>query len=188
MGRADVLFRFLQLAGKNRPKDINEYLHELDPEDERPIVDQLVDLIIAGDEQGYDKYDQARKEVSLESLDEETRTKQSRPQFLNKWIEFERKLRSIAQSKLGNYTGPLSPSLLQKLEVFSDIHDLQIVETLLRVRNQIVHGADAPEADIVEAEKEIERLLNSLEGQYSIAPRHRPRNSSVVLKQGFKDS
>lgn len=188
MGRADVLFKFLQLMGKNRPKDLDEYLKQLDPQDQRPIVEQLIDLIIAGDEQGYDTYDQARKEVSLGSHDAGTGAKPKLQGFLEKWIEFEAKLRSIAHLTKANYTGPLSPSLLRELKVFSNVDDLHIVDTLRRLRNQIVHGTDALESDIVDAEKEISRLLNSLEGQYSIAPRRMPRSSSVRLQRGSKQS
>jgi hypothetical protein len=128
-------------------------------------------------------------EASLGSHDAGTGAKPTLQGFLEKWIEFEAKLRSIfAQLKRRNYTGPLSPSLLRELKVFSNVDDLHIVETLRRLRNQIVHGTDAPESDIVDAEKEISRLLNSLEGQYSIAPRRMPRSSSVRLQRGSKQS
>lgn len=188
MGRADVLFKFLQLVGKNRASDLDDYLKQVDPQDQRPIAEQLVDLIIAGDQEGYEKYNQARKEINPESEHiERGAAKEILPTFLDKWMEMERKVRAIADSKLGGSPRPLSRSLLRKLEIFSDA-DLKIIDSIQGLRNQIVHGTGARQSDIIEAEKHILRLLSSLEGQYSIAPRATPRRSSVRLKGGFKGS
>ena len=181
MGRADVLFRFLQLMGKNRPKDVDEYLKRLDPEDDRPLVDQLVALIIAGDAQGYDKYKQARREIIQTSQHVERPIKDSFQQLLDKWIKFEHKLRAIAVLKQVSHKGVLSPAFLRKLEIFSHA-DLKSVESIRRLRNQIVHGTDAPQSEVAKAEKQITQLLDRLEGQYPLGKPQTPRSSKVRVR------
>ena len=188
MGRADVLFRFLQLMGKNRPKDVDEYLKQLDPADDRPLVDQLIALIIAGDAHAYDKYNQARREIIQTSENEEQRPIQgSLPELLDKWMKFEHKLRAVALLKQVSYKGVLSAPFLRKLEIFSDA-DLKIVESVRRLRHKILHGGTAPQSQVAKAEKEITQLLNRLEGQYPLGRRRKRGSSKVRVASVLSDS
>lgn len=169
MGRADVLFRFLQLIGKDRPNDVDVYLKQLNIRDEnRPIVDQLVDAIIAGDQELYEKYEQARREVgsrnpygSTEDQAEQHTYEWALGFFLSKWIAFETAIRSMAERVLDNYKAPL-PQLLYKLELFSG-KDMQVVDYIRRLRNDLVHGFRVPDDQyILEAGKLLDELLAKL--------------------------
>lgn len=172
MGRADVLFRFLQLTGMDRPKDINTYLSQLDVKNEnRPIADQLIDLIIAGDQQLYEKYEQARREVGSRNP-YEAEDQQAEQQayeraigyFLLKWIAFEIAIRGLAKATLGNDKAPLN-ILVRSLSVFSG-NDLQSIEYVRQLRNDLVHGVRTPKEEyIIEAGQLIERLLADIKDQ-----------------------
>ena len=187
MGRADVLFRFLHLIGKDRPADIDFYLKDLDVKNEdRPIADQLVDLIIAGDENLYEKYEQARKDVGSRNpyASEDDRSDESYLHtigfFLSKWIAFELAVRSIAKEKLGVDRAPFF-SILQQLQLISP-NDLQSVEYVRQLRNDLVHGIRTPQKEyVVEAGYLIERMLNNVKDAI-------PEETRVVVDAMLKRS
>lgn len=169
MGRADVLFRFLQLIGKDRPNDLNVHLEKLNVRDpNRPIVDQLVDVIIAGDKELYERYEQARREVgsrnpygSAEDQSEQHAYELTLGFFLSKWITFETAIRAMTEKILGDYKTPL-PQLFSKLQLFPD-EDIRVVDYIRKLRNELVHGRKAPEAQyIVEAGKLLDDLVAKL--------------------------
>lgn len=172
MGRADVLFRFLQLIGADRPTAVDEYLNELDvTKEERPIVDQIVDLMVAGNKDHYEKYEQARREVSArdpygaKEYSEERTYESALASFLTKWVEFENEVRTIATQMLGNDRGPLF-SLLLKLQLLAG-SDMQTIQDIRKLRNDVVHGAKTPkETDLLEGGKQIERLVTSLRDNF----------------------
>lgn len=187
MGRADVLFRFLHLIGKDRPADIDFYLKDLDVKNEdRPIADQLVDLIIAGDENLYEKYEQARKDVGSRNpyASEDERSTESYIHtigfFLSKWIAFELAVRSIAKEKLGVDHRPFF-SILTQLHLISP-NDIQSVEYVRKLRNDLVHGIRTPQKEyVVEAGHLIERILGDIKDAI-------PEETRVVVDAMLKRS
>jgi hypothetical protein len=199
MGRVDVLFRFLQLIGEDRPSDINKYLEPQGVlEEERPIVDQIVDRIIAGNEERYNKYEQAKQEVSSRNPYEEQEVREKVAEsslafFLTRWINFEKALRIIATER-GNEKEPFF-SLLHKLQqpvivseqpndkrprgLFSP-PEIETITKLSRLRNDIVHGVTAiNDADLIEAGNETEVLLRRLLGRHPVNLRAKSSQSTV---------
>jgi hypothetical protein len=173
MGRADVLLRFLQLIGKASPAAIDAYLEELDTDTEqRPLSEQLVDRIIAGDGALYEKYAQARKEVGsrnpYSSTDERVSPEYEKALgfFLARWIELEDRLRQsmpvISPIKSSHSasnpmrlisSSPVVPETLRK--------ELDIIR---RLRNDVVHGMRSPEPDLLmDAGNRIAGVIDEIE-------------------------
>lgn len=177
MGRADVLLRFLQLIGKDGPDDLDPFLKDLDCEsEERPLVDQIVDRIIAGDETLYDKYAQARKDVGSRnpySSPDDKSTKyyeEALGFFISRWSKLEEIMRNRAEQKLDR-KDPLFRSKSQMWWRFRDIgipaSTSREIDSIRRLRNQVVHGAEAPPPDrLMSAGKFTEEILKEL-GQWS---------------------
>lgn len=167
MGRADVLLRFLQFISKDKPQDIEPYLTGLDDDTEhRPIVDQIVDKIIAGDENLYEKYAQARREIgsrnpyaSVEDLADQSKKSQALGFFISKWIDLENTLQRLADNKVA-FRLPL-PLLLQRLKLPKDTR--QQIDFIRYFRNKTVHGIELPaEEQLIEVGNLIEKLIEEL--------------------------
>jgi len=145
MGRADVLFYFLQLIEKDKPEDIDKFLENVNIEsDGRPIADQLVDLIIAGDKSLYDSYAAARKMAgpvspystkSKKGSDGEY--KEALGYFMSQWIAFEQKTREFASNNIKPSNHVMSYSAIFEYIPESINIDIKYIRKL---RNEVVHG------------------------------------------------
>lgn len=166
MGRADILYTFLKLADLDKPEHIEKFIDQLDSNTEkRPIVDQIIDFIIDGDESLYSKYDQARlkagsrnpysvKQDSLSFFRDETLL----GYFINRWIIFEHMMREIfkkVDSKYNTNTIFNLKTLLER-EVINKNRYFQI-ESIRRLRNNIIHGIELPD------DEQLMRAVNALE-------------------------
>jgi ppGpp synthetase/RelA/SpoT-type nucleotidyltranferase len=173
MGRADILLRFLQLSGMDTPESIEGYLYQIEPgADTRPLVDQLIDLIISGNSKLYLLYQTAKQEVGARSLygfQREIKVSDDEEKalgfFISRWIELEQLLRKVAHirdPKSRKKLWVLSPTNCAGLRVFSD-RDQADFGRLQQLRNQLVHGIERPDAGpLVEAGKRIEKLMLDL--------------------------
>jgi hypothetical protein len=175
MGRADVLLRFLQLTEKDRPEDIEEYLEELDKDTERrPIADQIVDRMIAGDINLYKQYERARREVGLrnpyasaEDQEEIANRQQALGAFLEQWAVLEKVLRHIIERRQGESRAYVFPTvrLVRMFDWISEETQVDI-DYLRRLRNQAVHGVEIlDEAQLIEARRITKRVLSELREQ-----------------------
>jgi hypothetical protein len=169
MGRADVLLRFLELISKNKPHDLDPYLDKLDPSDEStPIVDQIVDRIIAGDQQLYEKYAKARQEVGPRnpygSTEEEPGPRLAFAKFIARWIDLERELRERARAQgLPRSTmAVFNPSFLLELGLAKE--EVQQFVRLRGIRNMAIHGMGALDEDeLKQASEAISAILDRIE-------------------------
>ncbi len=173
MGRADVLLRFLQLISRDKPKELDPYLEDLDTDTEpRPLVEQIVDRIIAGDDELYQKYAQARREVSARnpyaSAEEVARTQgydEALGYFLSRWINFEstirRKLEEQGSAGIAHMRLP-TPRLLDQLQIPQGLREE--IDHIRRIRNQAVHGIETPPPEQLEAAgRFLEQILEQLD-------------------------
>jgi len=175
MGRADVLFRFLQLTGTNRAEALNTFITDLNPFDEqRTISNQIIDRIIEGSpnqEEMYEKHERAKKDVDAHIAN------QASMRFISLWIDLETITRLLTQKlnhllptnlRRGNVWQPTA-SLFKALGLFSqDEEALGAIERLRRLRNQIVHGIESPSGDYLsENIKLLEKLFLNLKSQAS---------------------
>ena len=160
MGRADVLLRFLQLISKDKPKELDPYLENLDVDTEvRPLVDQIVDRIIAGDDELYEKYARARREVGSRnpyaSAEEAARVQgheEALGSFLSRWITFESTVRRKAgdegSAEIQRRRLPTT-RLLDQLSIPPGLREE--IAYIRRIRNQAVHGVETPPPEQLEA-------------------------------------
>ena len=95
MGRADVLFRFLQLTSLNRAEVLNKFITDLNPYDEqRTISNQIIDRIIddfPNQEEMYKKHERAKKDVDAHIAN------QASMKFISLWIDLETITRLLTQ-------------------------------------------------------------------------------------------
>lgn len=170
MGRADVLFRFLQLLDLVTAGGLQDFTGDLDPD--RPIVQQLVDRIVAGDEERTRLYFQAKREIGARSPYVSTRgvqrtasEEQALGFFLSRWIVLETVLRGIYQERQPDSRRRVAipPLELMKHLEFLDQNTLYGIDRIRHLRNQTVHGIEAPQADyLIEAGEQIEMTLQEL--------------------------
>jgi hypothetical protein len=169
MGRADVLLRFLQKIQKDRPQDIEPYLKNLDADSEqRPLADQIVDRIIAGDKTLYKHYAEARREVgarnpyaSPEEAPKDTSRERALGSFMSKWIDLETTLRRLSATTTSGERYKLWSDLVHSATLKPEtMRDLDLIR---RLRNQAVHGIEAPDAEqLLEAAKVVQKALAEL--------------------------
>jgi hypothetical protein len=173
MGRADVLLKFLQIIQKDRPHDIEPYLHDLDAESEqRPLADQIVDRIIAGDKSLYKHYAEARREVgarnpyaSPEDASKDTSRERAIGSFMSKWIDLETTLRRhSAPTASSAYHYKLWSQLLHSAALKPETR--QELEAIRRLRNEAVHGIEPPDPQrLREAAMVLQKALAELEAR-----------------------
>ncbi|MDQ2087024.1 RelA/SpoT domain-containing protein [Herbivorax sp. ANBcel31] len=174
MGRADVLYRFLQIINMDRPECIEQYLENLDPDTEkRPVTEQIVDRILAGDSNLYNKYNQARHEVGLlnpysvktDNTYSMSRNHTALGYFLTRWVIFESTIRHIVKEIRPDFKGSrlmFSQRDLVELKIFDDTTIFEI-DSIRRLRNYAVHGIEIPESSVLyRAGEYLETCLRNL--------------------------
>ncbi|QNE20097.1 RelA/SpoT domain-containing protein [Kribbella qitaiheensis] len=146
LGRVDILFEFLSEQDLARAKAIAPYLEQLDNDfEQRPVAEQLSDLMLSGD---LDKYEAYRRATSAarhpsgrnqpETFYESNEHAVAFEQFIRTWAEFEQALAVRVPSERRR---PLASTVKAALE-----HDVIDDETfrnlrmLQDMRNRLVHG------------------------------------------------
>jgi hypothetical protein len=141
------------------------FLHSLSlsPDTERrPVAEQIADQILAADPARYKVYAALRSDATVASVaifpgytdHRQAHAERSHAAlgfFLAQWIAFERFLRGLAEFRGADPRGPAipSPGILRRFEVFSP-SELAEVEHIRRVRNNLVHGVEVPDAEYLE--------------------------------------
>ena len=157
IGRVDLLFQLLQELGLNKPEDLARYVDALHGDfEKRPLAEQVIDQVLAEDTSRYATYEQIRAlgvpTLSTSSIDI-PRASQSDAigQFMALWIDYERMLRMIAETKGYKSLGMPSARVLSEISDFTpDL--IQAAERLRHFRNQLVHGIEIPDADYIRAQ------------------------------------
>lgn len=175
MGRADVLLRFLQLTEKDCPEDLQAHLEGLDDDTEhRPLVDQIVDRIIAGDNTLYEKYAQARRDAGSKNpyfSQEDSRRSPNYEQalgfFVTRWTDLENRMRQAAMLKT-DLADPMRHKYATGLWWKVGAVDLDPTlrrefDYLRRLRNEVVHGIEAPPPKrLMEAGRLVQEIAEQL--------------------------
>jgi ppGpp synthetase/RelA/SpoT-type nucleotidyltranferase len=178
MGRADILLRFLQLAGLDCPEKLSPLLSDLRiHEGSKPMVEEMVDRLLLRDPQLHPLYAQARQEVAAlnpySATDEDRRNKPVEDRavrhFLSRWIAFETAVTEavrVAHPEMEGKTGVMSTEVLKRLDL--PVEDWQEIDRLRRLRNQVVHGIGFPGSEyLIRSGDHLERLLRKWE---TVAP------------------
>lgn len=167
LGRVDLLFDLITMLNINTPALLAPYLESLHDELElRPLVDQVIDSLLIEDPTRYEVYSRLRAQRPWGALAAVAYEGDSYRQvgfFMAKWIELEALLRKIAPQKR-NSGPPAIPSgqQLRRLELLSEnmAHEF---DRLRRMRNNLVHGIEAPEpADLEDATRLVDAILRQL--------------------------
>ena len=137
LGRIDHLFQLLKAFNSDTPDAIRPYLSAIvtDPEHDRPIAEQLIDLFIADHPERYASYEDIRSRNSTPPEERNPVTQAALGTFLTQWFNLEHVLQ---QQNPGQ---PFRPHVASKTLAapFRDEY-----ERLRRIRNHIVHGFNIP--------------------------------------------
>lgn len=144
MGRADWLFALLEKTGLNSRDKLESFLEELRPDfEQRPIAEQVIDKIVAGDRNRYEILQ------SIQHTEAEPQMHRALGRFLQHWIKLEEVLAWLGQPTVAlasSDTPPLRhriPSRRNLMALGSEI-DPQVIDaydSLRQLRNAVVHGA-----------------------------------------------
>jgi ppGpp synthetase/RelA/SpoT-type nucleotidyltranferase len=142
IGRVDLLFQLLLHYDKNCPATVKPLLATVitDPEHDRPISDQVIDLFIGKDKERYGVFEDIRAQDTrgLTYGDAETlRDARAIGTFLNAWIGLEKVIRQLVGKQPGWWHGLSRQSGIQA-DLVAEINQLR------SMRNMIVHGIAIP--------------------------------------------
>jgi hypothetical protein len=144
IGRIDRLFQLLKQSDRNSPAAVRPLLRAVitDPDHDRPVADQLIDLFIGTNKHRYQTYEMIRALTAggpgvpeQDALDRD----QAMGAFLNAWIRLERALRQRTGTTDLRFWDAIRPHLSSA--------EAEELTALRRLRNQIVHGIEIPSSD-----------------------------------------
>jgi len=176
MGRIDLLLRFLQLTGQSKPADLKQYLADVDLMGaKQPVSEQIIDMILIEKESFYKKLEQAkheliRKNPYIAKEEIQTEDKYAHKFFMSRWIALEKMTMGLAAlrepEKKKRYINAVS---LMKIfiKIFNlNPDELYQIESIRRLRNQIVHGIKPPPREyVMDAGNYIEHFINNLKNK-----------------------
>lgn len=165
LGRIDHFFQLLKHFHADTPDVIKPYLSAVitDPEHDRPIADQLIDLFITDNPQRYAAYEAIRARSTIALEQRSSALQHVLGTFLTEWISLEHVLQP--QVAINPGTKPSSFGLrLATLGLPPLLRDEY--DRLRHFRNDIVHGVNIPPLlTLVELTNRITTLRNSLQQQ-----------------------
>ncbi len=162
MGRIDILFRLLHLAGVSSPTGVNRFLeHSETGTERRPIADQVIDRVLAFRSDLYDQYIDMRRSAGGAARTFSAGQDQPLPEtvgtFIHNWIILERFTRRVAIARRALDRG----STFQGAGIPKAFRTQLAV--LQRIRNNLVHGVSIPTEDLLKsAANDLEALLSEL--------------------------
>ncbi|HYF74965.1 MAG TPA: hypothetical protein VD757_00140 [Candidatus Nitrosocosmicus sp.] len=178
MGRADILFKFLQKINMDKPKDLCKYIELAGSiKQSRTIVRKLVDLILEDHPEYYNSYIDAKYEIygitahfAEESLTFLHRDNENLYRFVELWGELQSTVKKLYEA-LGVKTCEGADQadiyecrLIKMLELLGTVDEqVDEVRYLFNLRNNILFAAELPEDEIlVNGNRYLSRLLGSM--------------------------
>jgi len=179
IGRVDLLFQLLAAVDMNKPEDLIRYIDALHADfEKRPLAEQVIDQVLSEDPGRYSKYEKIRAgEISPVALSITVPASNSHSEaigdFITNWIGFERSVRDYL-SKKGLQTNVMpTGKILSKVDGFS-LELVLAAERLRQFRNQLVHGMDFPDVELIRANtQDLKMLIEST--KEVLAPSKKPR-------------
>ena len=173
LGRVDLLFDFMSELDIARPEKAEELIDDLHEQfEERPVSQQLIDLLL--------EQDRDRHNIYLEIRDRRERTRiyaaplfqegGTEPQaaigdFMAKWIQLEVLLRERGKRTLEGGHSMTRRSILYWARILSE-RDRASLDQLRIIRNNLVHGIEIPDAPFLRsATKGIETIIAAVRAE-----------------------
>jgi hypothetical protein len=174
-----MLFQLLRDLGLNRPQDLTRYVEALHADfEKRPLAEQVIDQILSEDPTRYAVYENIRalnSPMSITTSQDTSRTSRTEAigQFMTLWVEYERMLRAIEESKgyknLGVQSAKFLASVIDMPLELSELH-----EQLRQFRNQLVHGIKAPDTEYIHTQiGNLKTLVESMRRSFSLVEKPR---------------
>lgn len=171
LGRVDLLFALLSRLGLATPSALEQYVENFDADTERrPVAEQVIDAVLAANEDRYKAFDELRVEMGLGeatpgALSEDQERHAVLGAFLLAWVRLEQVLYESMELQGAARRNPhlrwISRTSYAKLLNPADIDALDV---LRRLRNEVVHGVEARSAEELRAATEqLRRLTAALE-------------------------
>lgn len=202
LGRADVLFRFLQLAKLNTPTIIKQYISKVNlTPNHKEIVEQIIDNLLIEKPELYNVYEEVyrdRLERDPYLLIEETQIDEKKNHgstnssyqemlgyFMSKWVIFETIALLLKQEH--DYSDYHFNTIRDINRILLDTEceiNLENFERIRRLRNQVVHGLEYPSlSTLYNSVKSLEEIISALKTKLPIEQRGKLESQLV-----FKDN
>jgi hypothetical protein len=173
LGRVDVLFRFLTDEGEATASSVGPYVGLLEQDfEQRPVADQLADLMLSGSSSRYEAYSRAMSEArrgsrraTVADLKADSAETLALGQFITAWILVENLLNSLFESE----STKLPPVLIlvRRLRARGIItrEQEQELAVMRELRNRLVHGkaGNVPPNHLIEAAAWLRELSEYIE-------------------------
>ncbi|MDF2840390.1 MAG: hypothetical protein K0Q99_1162 [Clostridia bacterium] len=182
MGRADILFRFLQKVNMDKPEDIFKYIEVASNiKQTRTIVRKMVDLILEDYPQYYNSYIEAKYEVygitahlAEESLDFTQLNNAKLYEYVELWGELQAAVKKLYEAVEGKkcedgQKADIYECRLIKMLQLLDISDEQVDEAryLYNLRNTVLFGAEQPDEDIlINGIKSLKKFISAMKENF----------------------
>ena len=173
MGRVDLLFDFMSELNIARPDEAEELIGDLHEQyEKRPVSEQLIDLLLAQDQDRYSVYSEIRNRreqmrIYAAPLLQEGETEQHAAigDFITKWIQLEVLLREKSKKTLEGRHRMTWSSTLYGIHTLSK-RDIALLYQLRSIRNNLVHGVEIPDASYLHsAAKDIETIIAAVRAE-----------------------
>lgn len=180
LGRVDVFFDYLMRTEKATVDEVGRYLDSLTIDfEQRPVADQLADVMLAGNKAQYEAYLRTREQALNPRQGRGSRLSAvsglrgshtlAIGEFVTAWVLLELMLRELLPEgdERPLAAGQLIETLnLQAVMTPAEYDELQF---LRRLRNQVVHGreSDMPSGNLREAAEIVRRLTNEIRRRYT---------------------
>lgn len=174
IGKVDDLYHLLKATNLNTPDQLARFVKILHSDfEKRPLSEQIIDQLLFEDSSRYEIYKRILLAKLLSPAGDASRTSQNQAigAFMTLWIEYEKRLRSLASSagKDVNLTSPIR--LITHIKNLpSEV--LDSAKKITSFRNLLVHGIEVPSAETInDASTKLRSLLDKLLSIPSRKPR-----------------
>ncbi len=172
LGRVDLLFDLLKRLGLTTPDLLRPYVITLHGDTERrPFAEQIIDQLLAEDDARYKIYEDVRASRPAPGDYEPNIREPVEPDlheamgfFLAQWISFERVIRQRVSQLAGERVPPAAP-IFRLVGAFNILDEgtRREVELIRRMRNNVVHGVEIPDATTLrQAGERLEAIIERL--------------------------
>jgi hypothetical protein len=152
LGNVGLLFDFIEALRFDTPALLQPYIDALHGNIEvRPLADQIIDALVAADQDRYDIYNSIRNRrvFSSKRTDSEEDLYRHIGMFMSRWIEIETLVRQVNLPRSAR--APILPTgrELRDLGLLrsQNVYDF---DQLRRMRNVLVHGVEPPDLAVLE--------------------------------------